>query len=725
MLNEQRQMNYLIILFITIFLIWAIPLFAQEAIADIPSKNFDAADISLEELLNVEVEVASLFAENELVVGSAVSSITSDKWKRLGARRFTDALSNELSVVTYYNIAGSNALAIRGYASDSSNKGTAYLIDGIPLNAYMTGDIIYLPDFGLGTLDRIELIKGPGSAIYGSDAFHGVVSMKTFESDTDHYSIEMAGAYPLYGDANVKMSQGFADDLFRINMSASTSGQRPQKEEYKYDYVGGINAIVFNTLDAKGTGERERSYKSHTGVLKLDINPADKLKIKLGSYINTGVFKEYPGTVTKFEIGSLKEFDTSSQETLAILAKSSAAYTFSNRISIETSGYYTRYNQESEIRADFFGSKSYVYAQGSRSGANLIIKQPDNAINLQWLLAYSFIYMKVDSASNKYQNWNPNIPSFHPIDPTLEIGEVKPEEDEAYSGEDRTINSVYAQTKWAIIENTLYLLLGGRLDNYSDFGNQITPRGGLIFQPTSKSSIKALYGRAFRAPTAMEEFGIMNYLGENKDLKPETIDIYELILMYIDKKLKATVNGFYSNWENGIITEISFDPHYVNEGKNISYGIEGSIFYNIKPLALKLGFSYIKSTALDAKKDSMNPSSSETIDRDYVAFPGYSAIAGLYYTLDPYDITFYLNNKLYFKMKGSHYNFVYRDEPNDLSLYWRTDLNINKAIDDKAEIILDVKNLFNRKNYMPLLYGAVDGNEEPGISVLLRAGYKL
>lgn len=54
---------------------------------------------SLEELLNVEIEVASLFAEDELVVGSTVSSISPQQWKMRGARRLTDAIENETSLV--------------------------------------------------------------------------------------------------------------------------------------------------------------------------------------------------------------------------------------------------------------------------------------------------------------------------------------------------------------------------------------------------------------------------------------------------------------------------------------------------------------------------------------------------------------------------------------------------------------------------------------------------
>jgi hypothetical protein len=67
---------------------------------------------SLEEILNVQVEVASLFAEDELVVGSTVSSTSSRKWKEFGARRMHEAFNNEMGVHTTPNIAGKYNIAI-------------------------------------------------------------------------------------------------------------------------------------------------------------------------------------------------------------------------------------------------------------------------------------------------------------------------------------------------------------------------------------------------------------------------------------------------------------------------------------------------------------------------------------------------------------------------------------------------------------------------------------
>ncbi len=707
---------------ILIGLILPITVFAQEKNVD---KNFeDLFEMPIEELMNlqVKVDVASLFIEDEFVVGSMVSSITSDQWKKLGARRVSDVLANQLSVVVYPHLYGSNAIAVRGYATDSSSRGTAYVLDGVPVNDFFGGGITYMPDFGLGTLKKIELIKGPGSAIYGSDAFHGVVSMKTFESGTDHCSLEFAGAYPLYGDANIKLSQGFFDNSLRVNMAASAHGHQAQEMEYEYDYPG--NAFFAGDDPIKGTGTRKAKYKSHTAVLKLNIIPLDKVELKLGSYISYGKFNNYPG-ISNY--GNLGEMDISGQESLFFMGNGDVTYTFSNKISAEVSGYVHKSDQVAELRDDAYGSINYGNTKGSRMGAGFIIKQPDNIFNLQWLMGYSLSYMKVDSAFTEYKD-------LHPYDDHEEYEDF---DDQPYSGKSRAMHSAYGQTKWGIVKDTIYLLLGGRLDNYSDFGNQITPRAGLIFLPIKESSIKALYGRAFRAGSAFGIYGNLPYFNKNKDLEPETIDIYELIFMYKTKNLKFIINGFYSKWKNGIVSEFDFDLYAVtnlpmvrtNKGENRSYGGECNVFYSFQPFAVDLGFSYVKSTAFNvARNYTDNMMTKKIIDEeDYVAFPEYITKVGIHYTLNPYDINFFLNNRFYLKMKETHYNrmFSFEEEPEDLPTYWRMDLNISKAIDENAEVTFDIRNLLNRKNYIPSLYGAEDGYEEPGISVLLRAGYKL
>ncbi len=731
-----------------IFLLFTgyLPLFSQEAAKDTKTGEDNLAQFadkgtqdidfySLEDLLNVEIEVASLFAEDELVVGSTVSSISPKQWKMRGARRLTDAIENETSVVNYSVNGGFKTTQMRGYSRDAIvTKGVATMIDGMPIVSLTNGTNDGMPNWGLGTLNGIEIIKGPGSSIYGSDAFHGVIALKTFESEKDQYSVEAAGAYPLYADGNFKISQGLGD-MLRVNASASYNQQiASEKAEYEYDTKEKpadippypLDALRYEQEEEKGTGEYENKYTTATGVLKLAIKPAEKLKIGLGGYAVYNNFENFSGTKESISL-QLNDRDYSSQESSLYIGRGNIEYTLFKNISVEARGYYYYWKNVFQITTNPNGQYTELDIDENRSGFDLIIKQPDNAVNLQWLVALSRTKINVPSAEIGYYDKDGNVFDVtgglftEILDPAL-----------PFNDKSRTINSAYAQAKWGMINKALYLLAGGRVDDYSDAGTQFTPRGGLIYLPTEKSAVKALYGRAFMAPTASALYGVTFFSVGDEEIKPETIDIYELILMYKEKKYKASLNGFYSNWENGIVLEPNtrggFESYiYTNSGENRAYGGEFNLNYQIDPAALDFGFSYVKSTAL--KSDNIDK------DRDYETFPEYSVICGINYFIKQIEVNVYLNNRVYLNMKET----ANTTEKDHLPPYWRMDLNISKIINEKLEMFLDVRNLLNRKNEMPSLYypslgntypqyentGVNGGIPDPGISVLLRAGYKL
>ncbi len=670
--------------------------------------------LSIEDLMNIKVTVASTFLEPDLLVGSSVARINPDHWKRLGARRMTEALINQTALMIIPATAGYNSMFIRGYAADTS--GLITMIDGVPVVSSRIGASKFTEKFGLGTLNYIELIKGPGSAIYGSDAFHGVVSYETFSSDEDYYYAEAAGAYPFYGDASMKVSHGLADDRVRIDMATSLSGQDALNLKYPYKhgsydpFPGTPHDYHPGQVPGEGTGSRENKDQTQSGVFKLTLIPEKRTRIRLGTYIARNKFEGFPGLSTL--IGNLKERDTGSLDSLFLMGTGNLSYRYDNDITLETSGYYWWSEEAMTLMVDEFGTFTHLVADEYRAGLKLTIKQPDNAMGLQWFLAYAFSTMKIDSAESTGYNAVLNQFTVH--------------HDELYAGFSRDIHSLFGQIKYGLIKDRLYLLMGSRLDNYSDFGNQVTPRGGLIYLPIDELSVKALYGRGFMAADGRELRGIKNFSKGDKDLKPEEINVYELIVMYHHERLKATVNGFYSLWKDGIIGKAAFDlfPEYlskfVNEGKNESYGGEFNLLYSLNPFAIELGFSYVKSSALNVA-DPEDPSG--TIDQAYVAFPEYFINVGLYYSIEPWAVNVYLNNRFYFNMKETHYSRNHPN-PNDLPSYWRTDLNVSKVIAERAEVILDVRNLFDQENQVPSFAGSTDGIEEPGISVLLRLSYE-
>jgi|GEM_PF-664241 len=687
---------------------WGIPLIILVLSLQAYAAEKDAAsffDLPIEELANVKinVDVASLFKEDELRVGSTVASFDVQSWEKTGARRMHEVFDNEPSVMTYTTLGGAPAIAIRGYTTNfSSVRGLATLIDGVPLNTLSYGTALYgLPNWELGTLNKVEMIKGPGSAIYGSDAFHGVIDMKTFESDKDAYSASAGGGYPLYQEGNIKLSQGYADNRVRIDFSAAGSKQEDEDLAFKHG--------------ARGPGTLDNEYDSYASVLKISYQANDRLKLKLGGYTSGWNSEDFKGLGWLGRFNDLYEsgYDRTGSDTRFYMGTASATYELPENIIMDLTGYYWQsydktHGDSIDLQYNTYlpgFSTSYQEQDDRRTGATLTIKQPDNQYNLQWLIAYSYTYLKTFSTDIEGKNeltGNRYNPSIYPNGKLF------------FDGLDRKIHSIFGQTKWGIVPDRLYLLLGCRYDRYSDVDNTFSPRAGLIFLPTATSAIKALYGRAYRAPVGAEIDGAVLTYG-NRNLKSEQIDTYELIGMLEGQRYKLQVNGFYSKWSDGIFFESKtglpggFTSQYVNKGTSRSRGLEMKAYYMLKPFTLDAGFSYVKSERTGTDGDSY-----------FDAFPAYMLQTGITYA-GPLGLTMYLNNRLYFDMREATGDFITRSDK--LPAYWRMDFTLQKTFSERLKCSLALRDIFDRENAKPSLWAGKDGVRECGRSVLFRVSY--
>jgi iron complex outermembrane receptor protein len=148
--------------------------------------------LSLEDLMKVEVESVSMFKEDALKVAASVYSVDMDDANRWNYFDNSDALDMASGVQTYHTFFGGNPIAIRGYAQFLSVRGVSTLIDGVPVNDLIFGSGQYDNEhISLGITDNLEVIKGPGSTLYGSDAFHGTMAFKSYYREVEDFSVDM------------------------------------------------------------------------------------------------------------------------------------------------------------------------------------------------------------------------------------------------------------------------------------------------------------------------------------------------------------------------------------------------------------------------------------------------------------------------------------------------------------------------------------------------------
>lgn len=162
----------------------------------------------------------------------------------------------------------------------------------------------------------------------------------------------------------------------------------------------------------------------------------------------------------------------------------------------------------------------------------------------------------------------------------------------------RTITYAYLHDLISL-SDTVDVILGLRLDDYSDFGTQWSKRAGVVWRADETLILKLLYGSAFRAPTLIEAYqsGHINFRAGDPDIKPESTDTYEFVTVFKPHPgVKFLVNVFYSKLHDVIDLEEypDTDPGYQNFDTRESKGVEIELYYKSGPSDF-----YANATVLD------------------------------------------------------------------------------------------------------------------------------
>ncbi|MCG6969623.1 MAG: TonB-dependent receptor [Gammaproteobacteria bacterium] len=647
-------------------MIWAA--IAAYNIAPVSAEQQSSLDtllnLSLQDLLDVPITSTAYYTETALDVASTVSVISHQDWEQRGARRLQDAYSNLPGVISLPNFLGSYALIIRGYAQADA-RGVATLWDGVPISTFnfATADVDH-PNIQLNSLNSIEVIRGPGSALYGSDAFHGVVSLKPFQSEADvnRFSFKKAtngffsGAY----NNSVSLTPGL-----RLNFSLATSGQPDQNAEYTYTDA--------NTGET-ATGIRDYKYQSTTAVLKLVSDPNKTFSIDFGLYYDDNNQDNFHGEGGQ---GFTPDRDISSVDSHLGMSKLDVKYRISQTSGLTLNGYY--WNQDHVFERPVTATRDITIKADEHRYAMSLLYQHDQLFgNTHFTAVLGTRNDTIDNAHRRiYDAFNTIVDADLP-----------------FSGVKRHINSFSMDGKTSYTDAKLIFRYGFRLDDYSDFGSQFTPRLGIIYQLDKQSAIKALYGNAFRAPTAIEVGGTP-FIAGDPNIQPEQIDTYELVYLHQSKQTKTELVLFESHWTDAITSADTdgdgIDDTFVNRNENNAQGVEVTYLREVNYWTVNASGSYVQSE-------------SETTGIDFTAFPKYILNLGIRYSEAP-DWGILINNRVHLDAHDQPESSNLSDKP--LKDYWRMDLTLTHSY-QRWQIITNIRNVFDRKNYLPSLVN-VDG----------------
>ena len=493
----------------------------------------DFLDMDIEELLNVEISVASKKAEPLTEAPSIVSVVPRDESVLFGDRDLHQLLQRQPSVYTRNSFVYSDNLAgFRGDMVTHAEMHTLVLFNGRPIReSAQSHNVNMYTAFPLTALDSVELVRGPGSVLYGSNAFTGVINLKSRPiPEQREFSVStMAGSYE---DFETTISAGGRSGDLGIVADVRAATQR---------------GFTYRLADQAGVyGEDNKFDRSVSAAAHLD-------------YKNF-TFDVFGSTLDAFSMGVFPFWSNPNHyiDNKKLFMNAGYRVPVHERMTLELNATYNlQENRLSSSDPAMIGTNT-----SDLLGEVTLLASPLDNLNL------------VVGGLQEYRtNYAPGADHFQSIPPYH------------YSPK-----SAYAQADYSF--NEVVKVIGGTQWNESSQGySGFVNRYGLILTPLKKWGLKLLRGEAFRAPVTLESdlFDPRGLVG-NKNLKPETITTYDAQLFYSDKKLYAAVTYFHSTIDGLIIYDASVVPmSYMNGGEQRFEGIEFETKYFLTPNCYLLG----------------------------------------------------------------------------------------------------------------------------------------
>jgi outer membrane receptor protein involved in Fe transport len=455
-----------------------------------PKQAIDTISNDLEQLMKIEIVVAgSKRAQDPRDVPSFVSVVTAADIKEHGYRTLADVLRT-LPGFYVSNDRNYSYIGVRGFSRPGDwNARVLLLLNGLRTNENVF-DLAYIGEefsVDVDLIERVEVIRGPSSAIYGSNAFFAVINVVT-RPGSSVAGTEVATTAASFGTYSGRASYGhtFANGLDLLASGTYSDGKGRNLYFPEYDAPATNNGI------AKGDdheGFRKLLVTASKGNFSFQANNVSREKtLPTGSYSST--------------------FNDPRSRTTDGLSLASLTYerTLANAATFSTRVHAGRYAYDGEYAYSAFAPNKDNFV-GEWWGLDI---DAARKIGSRQFLTYGAEYR--DNFKMLQTNYDP--------EPYVLYSDI----------EDKSTRwGAFAQDEIRLA-NPLMLYAGLRVDRYDGFGYATSPRAALIYTPSSTTTFKLLAGRAFRAPNDYElQYNQSHLATVSPTLKPEHIETLELI----------------------------------------------------------------------------------------------------------------------------------------------------------------------------------------------------
>jgi len=570
--------------------------------------------MSLDDLMNATTTTATRRETTTNKAPATMTLITEAEIKRSGARDLKELLDKVPGYTNWrYFMTNWHGSSFRGIASNSSK--IKLLLNGHEVaTPYWKVHYYNTP---LENVKQVEMIRGPGSALYGTNAFAAVVNVITkTPAEIDGTAVDVKYGSFETTQADLTYGKVFGDWEVALNLNYDNADDN-FGEKYERDLLVGTNL----SLAPGDSGYRERENYTASANLKFkDLSLS-------------GLYFDGQWTDGAPPAGALTETKSySNEEYYFVEAKYDWRVSDRLKIKPKVSYDYCDFDWKSQYFPNFF-----MLANDPENGIPIDLNgdgEPDIFPIDTWSVDTDGDGL-FDSGDGVPELWTEGVRGYMPYEAqevktellfdydvsdtnTLLVGlfyEYTDIMDSSLTSEmdihrnhsrvplttwhgaagwhdpnDRDVWGAFFQDEWDFTD-AWTLVLSGRYDDYDDVGSTFNPRGALVysFDEANAGVVKFIYSTAFRAPTMVELHNThTNFLG-NEDLDPEELETYEVNVGYVlAKKLRTSVSVYKQDVDNLVVVAPAEAPdpslalpwsQFVNAGEINIWGVETEMRY--------------------------------------------------------------------------------------------------------------------------------------------------
>ncbi|MDR1632126.1 MAG: TonB-dependent receptor [Dysgonamonadaceae bacterium] len=474
--------------------------------------------------------------------------------------------------VTGFGVSTGSAGTVNIHGVGGGNK-VLMLLDGQPMWAGIFGHSI-ADAYVASDAEKVEVIRGPGSLLYGSNALGGVINVITRKAGVDGIHGRARAMLGSYNTQKYLGSAGYKKDKLNIYASVNhdrTDGQRDNSEFYITNAYIKANYEFSKNWDASADAIIADFKTVNPGAVTQPMfdNWAKALRTTYSVALNNR-FKNMNGSVQVFYNNGKHKINDG-------------------------------YNSNSQPRTYLFRSDDY--------NAGIALFESFR------LIEGNLLTVGIDAKQWGGRAWNDSING--------RVGKII----------DKKVNELAG---YAVVQQTIFdkltLNAGIRLENNENYGNEWIPQAGIAYNPTKQSTFKLSASKGFRSPNIRE---LYMFMPANPDLKPERMSNYDFSYLQslLGNRLHLELTLFFAQGENLISTTmIDGKPLNVNTGKFINKGFDLGLIYHILPdLKFSGNYSFLDSDIKITASPKHKAFASLGWNYGKWTFtPNYQYIAGLY-----------------------------------------------------------------------------------------------